>query len=381
MPRNEKTNQRIQQTMTTLKNTPNNTLVLFCATKGWGGIEKNVRLRAKYFGENGYQVYVVLLRNKFKERFDGLKNVQIKNVNKRGGDLNIFVLINYVRFLKKVKPHTVFCPLKRDWWLVTAASSIAGVPNKVLYLGNRRKIRKGLKYHTVFRTLKAKMIVNCQALKRHLTGTTNYFDDSNLFQIYTGVELPDIKGETIDFRENLGLGKDTVIVGCIGWLNYRKGFDLLPDIARELPENFHIVHVGSGGLDLDMDKLIAENQDVMSRIHFLGYESKMDAFWRGIDIFLLCSRSESLANVLNEAMSFGKPIVSTRAPGSDELLGDNEFGILTEVEDVKAMAKGIRDLADGTISFDPKKQRERMAGEFSLKNMMKRYEAIFFPQA
>ena len=132
---------------------------------------------------------------------------------------------------------------------------------------------------------------------------------------------------------------------------------------------------------MDMDKLVAENQDVMSRIHFLGYENKMDAFWRGIDIFLLCSRSESLANVLNEAMSFGKPIVSTRAPGSDELLGNNEFGILTEVEDVKAMAKGIRDLADGTISFDPQKQRERMAGEFSLKNMMKRYEAVFFPQA
>ena len=80
--------------MTTIKSKSNNTLVLFCATQGWGGIEKNVRLRAKYFGENGYQVYVVLLRNKFKERFDGLKNVQIKNVNKRGGDLNIFVLID-----------------------------------------------------------------------------------------------------------------------------------------------------------------------------------------------------------------------------------------------------------------------------------------------
>ena len=106
----------------------------------------------------------------------------------------------------------------------------------------------------------------------------------------------------------------------------------------------------------------------------------MDAFWRGIDIFLLCSRSESLANVLNEAMSFGKPIVSTKAPGSDELLGDNEFGILTEVEDIDAMAKGIKDLAEGNVSFDPEKQRDRMRGEFSLNHMMKRYEAVFFPE-
>ena len=358
----------------------NKTLVIFCATKGWGGIEKNVRLRAKYFGENGYEVYVVLLKNQFKERFNGLKNVHIKSVKKRGGDLNIFVLRNYVKFLKQVQPHTVFCPLKRDWWLVTAAASLAGVPNKFLYLGNRRKIRKGLKYHTVFNTLKAKMIVNCQALKRHLTGTTNYFNDANLTQIYTGVELPKLAGETIDFREKLNLDKKSVIVGCIGWLNYRKGFDQLPDIARKLPDNYHIVHVGSGGLDLDMEKLVSDNQDVMTRIHFLGYERKMDAFWRGIDIFLLCSRSESLANVLNEAMSFGKPIVSTKAPGSDELLGDNEFGILTEVEDIDAMAKGIKDLAEGNVSFDPEKQRDRMRGEFSLNHMMKRYEAVFFPE-
>ncbi len=366
--------------MTAFNDKANNTLVIFCATKGWGGIEKNVRLRAKYFGENGYQVHVVLLKNKFKERFDGLKNVHIKNVNKRGGDLNVFVLMNYVKFLKKVKPHTVFCPLKRDWWLVTAAAAIAKVPNRILYLGNRRKVRKGLKYHTVFRTLKAKMIVNCQALKRHLTTTTDYFDETNIIQIYTGVELPELKGDAIDFRKRLNLDKDSTIVGCIGWLNYRKGFDLLPDIARELPNSFHIVHVGSGGFDLDMDKLIEDNQDVMPRIHFLGYENNMEAFWRGIDIFLLSSRSESLANVLNEAMSFGKPIVATKAPGSDELLGDSEYGILTEVEDVNAMAQGIKDLANGTIAFDPNKQRERMAGEFSLNHMMKRYEAVFFPQ-
>ena len=374
---NERIDQRIQRTM----KTTNKTLVFFCATRGWGGIEKNVRLRAKYFGENGYEVHVMLLKNKYRERFEGLENVQISSVDKRGGDLNVFVIMNYVRFLKKVKPYTIFCPLKKDWWLVTVAAAIAGVPNKVLYLGNRRKIRKGLKYHTVFRTLKAKMIVNCQALKRHLTSTTDYFDDNNLFQIYTGVELPDLKGETMDFKKELGLSKDAVIIGCIGWLNYRKGFDLLPDIARKLPENFHIVHVGSGGLDLDVDKLIADNQDVMPRIHFLGFHNNMQAFWRGIDIFLLTSRSESLANVLNEAMSFGKPIVATKAPGSDELLGDSEYGILTEVEDVTAMAQGILDLSSGAKSFDPKKQRERMAGEFSLNQMMKNYEAVFFPQS
>ena len=100
MSRDEETDKKIQQSMKTSNaSNAHKTLVIFCATKGWGGIEKNVRLRAKYFGENGYEVYVVLLKNKFRERFEGLKNVTVKNVDKRGGDLNVFVLINYIKFL------------------------------------------------------------------------------------------------------------------------------------------------------------------------------------------------------------------------------------------------------------------------------------------
>ncbi len=364
----------------------NNTLskkaiVFFCPTKAWGGIEKNVRLRAEYFGNQGHEVHVVLLQNRFRERFEGLKNVHIKSINTRGGDLNFMVIIRYVRFLNRVKPHTVFSPLKRDWWLVTVSSSLSGVPNIVLYLGNRRKIRKGLKYHTVFNLLKAKMIVNCQALKRHLTSTTDYFTEKNLFQIYTGIPLPEMEGEVMDFREQLQLEKNTFIIGCVGWLNLRKGFDQLPDIARQLPNNFHFVHAGTGGFDLDIDQLLEQNAEVAHRIHFLGHQSNMDAFFRGLDVFLLCSRSESLANVLNEAMGHGKPIVATRAPGSDELLDDGVYGILTPVEDVAAMAKGILDIATGKVVFDPQLQRKRMAEHFSLTQMMKNYEAVFFDQS
>ena len=43
-------------------------------------------------------------------------------------------------------------------------------------------------------------------------------------------------------------------------------------------------------------------------------------------------------------------------------------------------AKGIKNIAEGTVSFDPEKQRDRMRGEFSLNHMMKRYEAVFFPE-
>ena len=352
--------------------------VLFCPTKNWGGIEKNVRLRAKFLSEKNYKIYVVLLKNTFEEKFSGIPNVSIETVTKRGGDLNIFVVLHYVKLLKKVRPHVVFAALKRDWWLVALSAFLTKVPNKILYLGNKRIIRKGLKYSTVFKILKAKVLVNSNSLKEHLLSTSSYFNSNNLFRIYNGIELPEINGITNDYRTKLGLDKNTYIIGCAGWLNYRKGFDLLPDILKKLPENFHIVHHGTGGFELDVDKMILENKAIAHRMHFLGHENKMEAFFRGIDIFLLCSRSEGMANVLNEALSHGKPIISAKVPGSEELLHDGVYGILTNIEDTNAMVEGIKDLYNGKVNFSPENQRKRISTSFSLEIMKKATEKLFF---
>ena len=353
-------------------------LVIFCPTKFWGGIEKNVRLRAKHFGEKGHKVFVVLLKNRFAEHFEGLNNVEIISITKRGGDLNLFVLFNYYVFLKKVKPYVVFAPLKRDWWLVTAAASMAKVPNKILYLGNKRKIRNGLKYKVVFNHLKAKVLVNSNSLKEHLLNSTHFFHEKNLFRIYNGIHLPEQEGESRNYKKELKLSNSSYLVGCAGWLNLRKGFDLLPEIIRKLPKNIHIIHVGKSGFEIDQAELMNNNKDVADRIHFMDHETNMDAFFRGIDLFLLCSRSEGMANVLNEALGHGKPIVSTKVPGSEELLDNGTYGILTAIEDTEGIAQGIRDIHEKKMVFIKENQQSRITETFSLQRMMAKTEQLFF---
>ncbi|TYP98818.1 glycosyltransferase involved in cell wall biosynthesis [Tenacibaculum adriaticum] len=353
------------------------TCVLFCPTDTWGGVEKNVLLRANFLTKKGYTVYVVILKHMFEEKFLEFPKIKIINVNSRGGDINMFVVMNYVKILKKIKPDIVFSALKKDWFLVSLSARIARVPRILLYLGIYRKIKNNIKYKFVFNILKPKVIVNSNSLKNHLLKTTSFFNSSNLFRIYNGFELPLLDGEKLDLNKKFNLPDNTIFVGCAGRLSPMKGFDLLPKILKNLPDNIHVIVAGEGKYEEQIKNEINKSKEA-KRIHFLGHLSNIHLFFRSIDLFLLCSRKEGMANVLNEALSHGLPSISTKVSGSEELLGYGKYGILTEVEDTEAMAKGILQIINKEVVFDKNDLRKWIKDSFSMKLMETKTEELFF---
>lgn len=351
--------------------------VLFCPSRVWGGIEKNVRLRAQFLGESGVKVYVVLLKGFFAERFVGLENVTVIEVKSRGGDFNVFVVRNYVKILAGIRPNVVFAALKKDWWLVTLASKLAGVERVVLYLGIARRVKSPLKFFAIFRLMNAVLMVNSESLRKEMLKHRRIFTEDNVFRIYNGFDLPPEAVPAMDFRALLDLPEDSVIVGCAGRFSPQKGFDLLPAILAGLPEKVHVVHAGEGEFEDEIKAGIKARPEA-ERIHFLGYQNSMDAFFKGIDLFLLCSRNEGMANVLNEAMSHGKPVVSTRVPGSEELLADGKYGVLADVDDVAALSRGIQSIIDGDKIYSAEDLREWIGQEFGLHRMTRETNQIFF---
>lgn len=351
--------------------------VLFCPSKVWGGIEKNVRLRARFLGEGGVQVTVILLKGFFAERFEGLENVSVIEVPSRGGDFNLAVVANYVKILRRLRPDVVFAALKKDWWLVSLSARLAGVERVVLYLGIARRVKSPVKFFVIFRLMKAILMVNSDSLKQEMLKHPRFFDDSNVVRVYNGFSQPGQTPEGLNFRAMFNLPEDAVIVGCAGRFSPMKGFDQLPEVLARLPDNVHVVHAGEGEFEQQIKSAIQARPE-SSRVHFLGYQQDMDRFFAGIDLFLLCSRNEGMANVLNEAMSYGKPVVSTRVPGSEELLGHGKYGILVEVDDVDAMAAGVRALVDGDRQFDPMALRQWIDREFGMHRMVKETNRLFF---
>ncbi len=107
----------------------------------------------------------------------------------------------------------------------------------------------------------------------------------------------------------------------LGRLTPQKGLmELLkwsPQFLEQLP-NHHFVLVGKGPQRRQLEKL-ATQLPCANRIHFLGWKPNPLDYIQAADVLLLNSKWEGLPNVVLEAMSAGKPFVSTDTHGLDDI--------------------------------------------------------------
>lgn len=132
----------------------------------------------------------------------------------------------------------------------------------------------------------------------------------------------------------------------VGKLDPQKGFDRLIRIhARLIREGIanHLYLVGSGPQASELKQLVLD-LDVSGTVHFLGYQSNPYKYVSRSDLFVCSSRFEGLSTAVTEALILGRPVVSTRCSGAEELLGfNNEYGIVTD-NDEDALYRGVHQM-------------------------------------
>jgi glycosyltransferase involved in cell wall biosynthesis len=180
-------------------------------------------------------------------------------------------------------------------------------------------------------------------------------------------------------RDQLGIPREALVIGAVGSLIERKGFDLLIQAAAHLSnQNLHLVIAGDGP---EKDRLagLATQAGLQDRVHLLGYCSDVSPIYASADIAALPSRAEAFGLALVEASYFGLPVISHRLPGIAEAVLDGETGILTPVGDIPALAAAIGRLCDSA----PERKRLGQAGRrhalahFSLDRMVAQFEALY----
>jgi glycosyltransferase involved in cell wall biosynthesis len=194
------------------------------------------------------------------------------------------------------------------------------------------------------------IVVNCEAMREHLVRDEGV-PRERTHLCYNGIDV-----ETFHARRPAARPKEyagaQLVVGVVCGLRVEKGLEtLVAAYARisTLHAGMRLVFVGSGvclpELQAQARRLGIEEQTI-----FVPARPEVADLLRGIDVFVLPSRSEALSNSLMEAMSCGCCAVASAVGGNPELVHDGRTGLLFTPGDVEGLAaKLLRVVEDGGL--------------------------------
>ncbi|XP_024974733.1 sulfoquinovosyl transferase SQD2-like [Cynara cardunculus var. scolymus] len=126
-----------------------------------------------------------------------------------------------------------------------------------------------------------------------------------------------------EMRIRLSNGEpDRPLIVHVGRIGVEKSLDFLKSVMERIPEA-RIAFVGDGPYREDLEKLFEGMPAVFTGM--LQGEELSQAFASG-DIFLMPSESETLGQVVLEAMSSGIPVVAARAGGIPDIIPPDQDG-------------------------------------------------------
>lgn len=159
---------------------------------------------------------------------------------------------------------------------------------------------------------------------------------------------------------------DNHLLLSVGWLNWRKGADMIPVIAETVFKKYQDWNwkiIGSGEKKAELKKSLFEKQ-LHNRVNIIEpTSSNIDDDYRQTAIYVMTSRFECFPMVLLEAMSFGVPCVSFNCPtGPADIIQNGIDGSLVEKENVEAMASAIIELIENS-------EKRKRFGENAFQNI------------
>jgi len=175
-------------------------------------------------------------------------------------------------------------------------------------------------------------------------------------------------------------------VGMVARMNHRyknhSGFlriaaQVHRNIAHQRMPDAEFVLVGDGPLRPELENE-ASSLGLGASAIFLGDRQDMPAVLASLDVAVLTSDSESLSNVILEAMAAGLPVVAYSVGGNSELLS-HQRGALIPAGNETSFADAVRKLlVDSALREQLGRNARQFANEnFSLDRVRQRYEELY----
>lgn len=150
-----------------------------------------------------------------------------------------------------------------------------------------------------------------------------------LYNLIDEVAILNQAVEDIDYKFN----NSSINIISVGRLEYVKGYDRLINICSRLINNDNLnitlTIVGNGTQFNNLSELIKQ-LNISSKIKLLGTKQNPYPYIKTADLYVCPSRDEGYNIALAEAITLGKPCISTNCSGPDEILENGKYGCLVK---------------------------------------------------
>ena len=300
-------------------------------------------------GENGgpYMSHTRILNSSLNEKYD-LEAFYIQNPRRLR---NPKIFLNTVKRLKAQKADmALLCGLQMEGFLMTLICQLAGVKPVLAVRGSSLE---AISYGKISRLI-FKIIEGYTVKHSAVTfGVSDYVSSWEVCQkakryygtIYNIADFTQTLSDVPNIRKSLGIAEDDIVITSTGRITTDKGFDILADVAKRFKDNDKVKFIIAGDGEY-RSKWLAdiEKENMQKQVYLLGYRSDIDDILRESDIFIICTKHETLCNSLLEGGMHKLPLVATNVGGIPEIIDDNKNGFLVPLNDVEGFVSALNKL-------------------------------------
>ena len=165
--------------------------------------------------------------------------------------------------------------------------------------------------------------------------------------------------------------KRGLTVVTLGRLTEQKGYDRLLRAHKSLRDE-GILHnlwiLGTGPEKERLEQFIIDNS-LQDSVRLLGFHNNPYPYIREADCLVCSSRYEGYSTFITEGLILGKPSVTTDCTGMRELLGDSEYGLITENSE-EGIREGLRRmLTDAGLREQYAQKAAKRGADFSARSL------------
>lgn len=297
-----------------------------------------------------------------------------------GGGAALPDALRFARTLRRHRPDAVILTTFKKVFLAGLGARLGGAPRVVQRIVLEGHTPRRPLYRLALRRFVDVVTLNAEEMRSAFLADDPRLDPEKVVTLYDGVRAPKRMKAAGAVRRELAIPEGALVVGAVARLARQKRFDRLVAVLSDLPAHVHCLVAGEGPWH-DALRRLARERGVEDRLHLPGFRGDVGDVLDALDVFVVCSDREGMANAMLEAMAVGVPVLSTPVSGAPEALepfpDGSAPGVVTGFAPEELRAALLSLLADPRLRERMGEAgRRRVRERFSYAGFLDRWEAL-----